>query len=127
MLSIMVANDSITTFTLLLRKMKAFEQRKYLNTIISVISKHYFSTIDDRTESSLVKNSPVISGVAALVDELISDSDALKEHLVTSLTRSGIPALDDCLPARRSVIAALRRDEGIVAVRGTVNVDVNTS
>jgi telomere length regulation protein len=42
----------------------------------------------------------------------MSTNEVLKDHLVSSLTRSTIPSLDDSLATRRSVIAALAQDEG---------------
>ncbi|KAL1603482.1 telomere binding protein [Paraconiothyrium brasiliense] len=111
MLLVMIDSNSISAFTSLLHKMKAFEQRKYLNAIITVLSNHYLNAIGDNTTRPVVESSPRIGGVAALVNELIRDNDTLKEHLVTSLTKSGIPALDDSLSGRRSVIAAIANDE----------------
>ncbi|KAJ4345220.1 telomere binding protein [Didymosphaeria variabile] len=111
MLLVMIDSDTIGAFTALLHKMKAFEQRKYLNAIINALSNHYFNTVGDNTKTSVFESSPLIAGVAALVSELVRGSDTLMEHLVASLTRSGVPALDDSLSGRRSVIAAIAKDE----------------
>jgi telomere length regulation protein len=76
--------------------MKTFEQRKYLNAILAFVVTKYFSS----------------EAAAGLIHTFTKDNDVLKEHLVSSLTRSTIPTLDDSLFARRSVMAALAKDEG---------------
>lgn len=50
--------------------------------------------------------------MAGLLEHLTHDNEGLKDHLVSILTRSTIPGLDDSLAARRSIIAALAQDEG---------------
>lgn len=108
----MIANDSVATFSSLLQKMKIFEQRKYLSVILTFLSQQYLNTAVDITEISLLKNTPHIEGVATLIYELIKNNDSMKEHLVTSIPKSTVPALNDFLGARRSIIAALSQDEG---------------
>jgi telomere length regulation protein len=92
--------------------MRSFEQRKYLNAIVAFVAKTYFSTDTVSKDDAPVATSVAVSSAAALFHMLIKDNDVLKEQLVTSLTRSTIPALDDSLSARRSVLAALAKDEG---------------
>jgi telomere length regulation protein len=127
MLQVVIESDFTTTFTSLLHKTKVFEQRKYFNAIISVISMHYLNTTDDFEEASLSESSPLLASVIALVSELLKDSDTLKEHLVACLTRSGIPALDDSLSARRGIIAAIAKDEGRTTSHVFLSVNVNIS
>jgi telomere length regulation protein len=127
MLLVVIESDSVTAFTSLLHKMKVFEQRKYLNAIISVISKHYLNKTSENTAASLSESSPLLAGVIALVSELIKGSSTLTEHLVASLTRSGIPALDDSISARRGVIAAIAKDEGRTTSHVFLSVKVNIS
>ena len=106
-----IDHESTAAFSLPLRKMKVFEQRKYLNAVITSLSKQYLNTMVDGKEFTSERSS-LIGGVATLLVELIGDSDTLKEHLVTSLTKSTLTALDDYLDARRSVVTALAEDEG---------------
>lgn len=115
MLLAMIESDSVTVFASLSQKMKAFEQRKYINAIISVLAKDYLNTIGEHTELALSESSPVLAGVTTLISKLCRDNDTLKEHLVTSLTKSGITALDDSLATRRSVIAVIAKGEGRTA------------
>lgn len=95
-----------------LHKMKGFEQKKYLNAIITVVAKQYFGSSLQSKEDAPIKTSPITSSVAGLIHGLVGDSELLKEHLLSSLTKSTIQALDDSLDARRSVLAAIAQDEG---------------
>jgi hypothetical protein len=92
--------------------MKAFEQRKYFNAVIFCIAKEFFNSEIDSQEDAPIVSSPTISGAASLLHTFVNENDILKEHLVSSLTRSTIPSIDDSLAIRRSVIAALAQDEG---------------
>lgn len=92
--------------------MKTFEQRKYMNAIIAFVVKNFFSTESIIKEDAPIASSTTIDAVAGLIHALTKDNDVLKEHLVSSLTRSIIPALDDSLAARRSIMAALAKDDG---------------
>jgi len=92
--------------------MKPFEQRKYLNSIVTFLVKQYFSSDHVDYEDAPISASKFVSGVARLIHVLTGESDALKDHLVSLLTRSALPSLDDSLAARRSVMAALAQDEG---------------
>ncbi|KAJ4288006.1 telomere binding protein [Kalmusia sp. IMI 367209] len=111
MLLTLIATESISTFISLLHKMKAFEQRKYLISIIPVLSNQYLNAGISVKVAAPPEGSSFISAIAALVSELVKNNDTLKEQLVTSLTKSPLPALDDSLAARRSVIAAIAQDE----------------
>ena len=99
-------------FTELMSKMKSFEQRKYLNAAIAFITKQYLASDTVEKDDTTIVGSKTISDAASLFQNMVKDNDILKDHLVSSLTRSTIPPLDDSLSARRSVIAALVEDEG---------------
>ncbi|KAF1969206.1 hypothetical protein BU23DRAFT_513540, partial [Bimuria novae-zelandiae CBS 107.79] len=107
----MIQNEFLITFSSLLSRLKVFEQRKYLNSIITCLSKQYLETAVVAGERNSLESSPRIAGVATLMSNLIEDNQTLKEHLVTSLMKSAIPALDDSLGARRSIVAALAKYE----------------
>lgn len=92
--------------------MKSFEQRKYLSAATNFVIKQYLYSEIIHDPDASIKSSKVISGAAGLISQIVVDNNVLKEHLVSSLTRSIIPSLDDSLAARRAVIAALARDEG---------------
>lgn len=107
-----IINDgSVKHLVPLLSHMKTFEQRKYLNAIITSVAKQYFSN-EVVSKNSPIASSSVIDAAAGLFDDLIKDNNVLKEHLISTLTRSTIPVLDDSLSARRSVVAALAKDHG---------------
>ena len=103
---------SIERLTSLLSQMKTFEQRKYLNAIVVFVVKEYFATEIISKDDAPIASSSTVSSAAALFHTLTKSNDVLKEHLVSSLTRSTIPALDESLLARRSVLAALAKDDG---------------
>lgn len=63
-------------------------------------------------EYTLDVASPTISSAACLLHSFMDNNDILEDHLVSSLTRSTIPSLNESLAVRRSVIAALAQDEG---------------
>ncbi|KAF1959304.1 hypothetical protein CC80DRAFT_467787 [Byssothecium circinans] len=111
MLSKILDTDSLDALTEVIHKMKTFEQRKYLNAIITFATKQYFGSAFETKEDAPIKASATVSGVAALIHTLVKDSEPLRESLVFALTKSSIPALDDSLLARRSVIAAIAQDE----------------
>ena len=83
-----------------------------MNSFVAFIAKQYFAADVMGKEDVPIPSSTAISAAAALIYTLIKDNDVLKEHLVSTLTRSTIPALDDSLLARRSIVAALAKDEG---------------
>ena len=102
----------MNSFADLIGRMKAFEQRKYFNAVLVGIAKQYFQSEIVNKEDTSIASSPVISGAACLLNNFIKTNDILKDHLVSSLTRSAIPSLDESLALRRTVVAALAQDEG---------------
>jgi telomere length regulation protein len=76
------------------------------------VVKQYFSTDIVHHDAEPLPTSKTVSDVASLLHSLVKDNEGLKDHLVSILTRSTIPALDDSLATRRSVMAALAQDEG---------------
>jgi telomere length regulation protein len=112
MLLDMIGTAAIQFLCTYLGKMKVFEQRKYLNAIITFIVKDCFGPTLEIKEDTPIKITPRISNAASLIHRLVKNNDVLKEHLVSSLTKSVVPVLNDSVSARRSVIAAIAQDEG---------------
>ncbi|KAG9188639.1 hypothetical protein G6011_07344 [Alternaria panax] len=111
LLKALLDSGSVGSLTIFLSQMKTFEQRKYLNAIVVFVAKEYFSSETISKDDAPIVANITISSIAALFHTLIKDNDVLKEHIVSSLTRSTIPALDESLSARRSVLAALAKDD----------------
>ena len=107
-----VKDETSQILEIFLTKMKIHEQRKYLNSVITVLTSRYLSTISEAREDSPLESLNPISGAAAILCAITKNSDLLKDHIVTALTKSALPALDDSLAARRSVIAAIAQDDG---------------
>ncbi|KAJ4372180.1 telomere binding protein [Neocucurbitaria cava] len=111
LISPLIDGDCIVTLTDLLSRMKSFEQRKYFSAVITAVTKHHLASgIATKNDVSML-STKTISGAASLFYNIITENDILKEQLVSSLTRSTIPSLDDSLAARRSVMASLAKDE----------------
>ncbi|KAI8940268.1 hypothetical protein NX059_003970 [Plenodomus lindquistii] len=110
-LSALIKDNGIERFANLLSKMKGFEQRRFVNATIGFLVQDRLSSGTVNKVDETIASSKQISGAAALIVELTKDNDALKDYLVSTLTRSTIPSLDDSLAGRRSVIAALSQDE----------------
>ncbi|KAF2132660.1 hypothetical protein P153DRAFT_309193 [Dothidotthia symphoricarpi CBS 119687] len=109
--SILIDDDRIETLRDFMSRMKTFEQRKFLNAVIAFVDKQYFPSIMvDKEDTSITASKP-ISSVAGLLYSLTKDNDVLKEHLVSALAKSTIPSLSESFAARRSVIAALSKDD----------------
>jgi telomere length regulation protein len=96
----------------LISRLKSFEQQKYLSAVIAFIIKQYFASEISRPDDATIPASKIVSGVASLLHTLTKSNECLKDHLVSILTRSTIPALGDSLAARRSLMAAVAQDEG---------------
>ncbi|KAH7076906.1 telomere length regulation protein-domain-containing protein [Paraphoma chrysanthemicola] len=110
-ISALLKTDSVEHFGNAMHRMKSFEQRKYLNAVIAFTIKQYFPNDIANRDDSPILSSKTVSGAACLLHELTKDNEALKDQLVSLVTRSTIPALDDSLSARRSVIAAVAQDD----------------
>ena len=108
----LIDSSSLERLPNLLPRMKTFEQRKYLNAIVVLVTKEYFSVENVLRDDASIAVSSTVSSAAALFYTLIKDNDVLKEHLVSLLSRSTIPALDESLLSRRSALAALAKDDG---------------
>ncbi|USP77039.1 DNA replication checkpoint protein tel2 [Curvularia clavata] len=109
-LQAMINNGEVDRLGRLMSQMKTFEQRKYMNAIVAFAAKQYLSAETTNKTDAPIPSSPITDAAAGLIYDLIKDNDVLKEHLVSSLTRSTIPVLDESLSARRSVIAAVAKD-----------------
>jgi len=112
LMTVLLHSDSSTIFAAFIQKMKSFEQRKYLNAVVAFVTKQYFNRKVEMKEDVPIKPSITVSAAAALIHSLVKDSEILKESLLSALTKSSIPALDDSVFARRSVIAVVAQDEG---------------
>ncbi|KAF2831443.1 hypothetical protein CC86DRAFT_443135 [Ophiobolus disseminans] len=109
--STLMDTDSVALLADLIPRLKPFEQRKYLNSIITFFIRRQFFPDHINLEDAPIPASTTISGIAKLLHILTKESDALKDHLVSLLTRSTLPSLDDSLGTRRSVMAAIAQDE----------------
>jgi telomere length regulation protein len=108
----LVDDGQVELFTKMVFRLKSFEQRKYINAAVSFVGRQCFQSDIITKEDAPIHTSQIISGAACLLESIVKDSDLLKEHLVSSLTRPSIPALDESLAVRRSVLAVLALDEG---------------
>lgn len=104
-------SDSSATFAYYVNHMKVFEQKKYLNAIISCLAKKFFSSAVESKEDAPIAKSSIVSAAATLITTFVADNESLREHLVSVLTKSSISAVNDSLLARRSLIAAVTQDE----------------
>ncbi|KAJ4382829.1 telomere binding protein [Didymella sp. IMI 355093] len=103
--------NRVARFAALVGRLKAFEQRKYFNAITAYVTKRFFQSEIVSKDDKPIRQSPTVSGAAYLLNSFMDNNDVLKDHVVTSLTKSAIPSLDDSLATRRSVVAALAQDE----------------
>ncbi|KAF2627864.1 hypothetical protein BU25DRAFT_448330 [Macroventuria anomochaeta] len=110
-LAIVIEQDQVNRFADLVGRLKAFEQRKYCNAVIVYITKHFFQSEIVSKEDIPIDPSPVISGAACLLSSFVKDNEILMDHLISSLTSSTVPALEESLAIRRTVIATLAQDE----------------
>lgn len=118
MISELIKSDRVQMFTNALLTMKGFEQRKYFDAILCFVAKTYFSFENVVKDDKAISLSSTIAGSASLLKHVMKDSEMLQDHAVKILTQSTIPLLDDSLGARRSIIAVVAREEGILVVHG---------
>lgn len=112
-LSSLVENSQIDLFSKMMSRLKSFEQRKYINAVVTFLGRKYFQSSIIEKEDAPIRSSPTISGAVCLLQSIVKDSELLKDHLVSALTRPSIPTLDDSLAVRRSVVAVVAQDEGL--------------
>ncbi|KAJ8114450.1 hypothetical protein OPT61_g3680 [Boeremia exigua] len=108
---IAIEEDQVDQFVDLIGSLKTFEQRKYFNAVIAYIAKHFFQSEMVSKEDAPISRSPVISGAACLLNNIIRDNETLRDHAVTSFIRPAIPSLNESFATRRTVVAALAQDE----------------
>jgi telomere length regulation protein len=96
----------------LLTKLAPHEQRQFLNSTISYISNQCLGLIPETKDELVLKPSRTISGAARFINELISENEFLKDHIVSLLTSSAGSGMDGSLAVRRSIIAAISEDQG---------------
>ncbi|KAF2707753.1 hypothetical protein K504DRAFT_446860 [Pleomassaria siparia CBS 279.74] len=106
-----IEDESLEILEHFIPKMKAQEQRKYFNSIMTVVTKEYISSGVDSKEDTPLKASMTIAGAASVFHALIKDNELLGDHVVSTITKSSLSTLDDSFAARRSVIAAIAQDD----------------
>ncbi|CAI6272100.1 unnamed protein product [Periconia digitata] len=111
MLLDMLNSNNSSKLAYFVNQMKVFEQKKYLHAILACLVKQFFSsTVDSKTDAP-VASSSTVSAAITLINMFIDDNESLKDSLVSILTKSSVPALNDSLHTRRSAIAALAKHE----------------
>ena len=95
-----------------LSKLKTFEQSKYLNTILTCMSKRYLDSDAVSHEDEPLKESKTIAGTAFILHAIVKGNEGLRGHLVNLLTRSSIASITDSLALRRVIIVTLAQDNG---------------
>ena len=108
---LMVTEESTTIVEKFLPTLKAYEQRKYMDAIISFAAHRYSGPLESK-DGIIIGTSPTISAVGKLIHNIIKNNETLRDHVVTILTKSNISALDDSFATRRSVVAAIAQDDG---------------
>ena len=99
-------------FRRLFGRLPALEQKRVLFDILKQLSAMYLSSEND----SSGKNSPPISAIAGLIQEVIKDDTPLRGHLQSWLA-TGSNAFTSDVGIRRSVLALLSKDrEALVSV-----------
>lgn len=109
---VLVVEASTATLEKFLPTLKAHEQRKHLNATLAFTAQRYLARVPGTKDDAALQASQQVSAVAALLYDMVKNNELLREHAVTVLTRSSSPALDDSLPTRRSLIAAIAHDDG---------------
>ncbi|KAH8732829.1 telomere length regulation protein-domain-containing protein [Phaeosphaeriaceae sp. PMI808] len=103
--------DSVKLLADLISRLKPFEQQKYLDAVIVFTIKKYLSSDQVHSGDLFISASKTVSGVASLLYAITKGNDSQMDHLVSLLTRSTIPSLDDSLAVRRSIMAVVSQDE----------------
>jgi telomere length regulation protein len=111
-LRVLIDEDQVELFSKMLPRLKSFEQRKYINAAMTFVGRQHLQSNITIKEDAPIQPSQTISATACLLESMVKDSELLKEHIVSSLTRPSIPILEDSLALRRSVLAVLAQDEG---------------
>lgn len=111
-LDIAIDQDHVARIASLISRLKAFEQRKYFNSVIVYITKKFFHSGMISKDGTSIVPSPLVSGAARLLSAFMLDNEILKDHIVSALPRSAIPSLTESLATHRAVISALSQDEG---------------
>lgn len=104
--------DSVALLADFVARLKPHEQRKYLDSTIAFVVKQLLPPDSYHREDKPIPTTMQVSGVASLFYTLVKGNEVLKEHVVSNLTRSTIPSLNESLSARRSIMAALAQDKG---------------
>ena len=88
-------------------------ERKLMHNIVSICSGRYFSHETDYSKKQSMGTSPLLGAVIALLSELSSQDERLRQHLHDLITEPQSLVAVSSSAIRRSIIAALQSDEGI--------------
>ena len=102
----------LSKFRRLILALKTHEQRKLMHTVVSICSSRYLSHETDDGRKQSMESSPLLKGVIALLSELTSQDERLKQHLHDLVTEPQSLVAVSSSAMRRSIIAALQSDEG---------------
>lgn len=108
----MIEAQSIENLQVQFSRLKPHEQRKYLNSVIAFLANTYFANSTEYKDDTPLKTTGFLSGATSLIHSLIKRSEVLQDHLVDSLTKSPLNAIEGSLDMRRSVISAISQEEG---------------
>lgn len=115
-------NRNLKLYQQTLEGLRFSEQANVLYSILRIVSNRLRNL--DRTQSATSQpdsNLKVLQGVAALISDLTTDSEALSGHLSEWLISSKAACVDHGILLFRAVIAALARNQSKVAVFLPVN------
>lgn len=104
-------SSKLPVFQKLLQKLRAHEQRQFLFSFLDTLSNRALSVaqLRDRDIQGTPKS---IASSIALLQAVISSSDAFKESLVAWLTIPASGSASASFATRRVVVASLQTDEG---------------
>lgn len=96
----------------LLPTLKAHEQRKYFDATLNVVAQNHLAKTPGTKDEAGLNPGTQVSYAVAFFHEMMKENELLKDHAVNVLSKSGSPALNDSLPTRRSLIAAVAQFDG---------------
>ena len=111
-LLVVIETQSIENLEIQVSKLKPHEQRKYLNSVIAFLVNTYFASTTENKNDTPLETTKSLSGATRLIHNLIKRSEVLQDHLVDSLTKSPLSAIECSLNMRRSVISTISQEEG---------------
>ncbi len=104
-----------TTLHTLIQSLPAYDQKGFLDTILRDLARRYFSSSVGAIpeKESLLGNTSVVGGVAALIAGLVEHNPLLKSQLVHWITATNGEYAAEGLDVRRAVIATIATNQGI--------------